>query len=261
MAPARRRRSLAASERRYDLSVPLAAEDVVPLCLAEVTFPAGHPLAGQDGEVFAFLVRHPRTPVLFETGSGRGNAELDDYYRVRHHSLEEALAAAGIGLSEVRAVVNSHLHFDHAGNNRLFPGVPIYVQSAEQDAARQPGYTVPEWVDFPDAEYAVIDGESRVASGVRVMPTKGHTAGHQSLVVETNGGTIVLAGQAIYSKAEFEFIRRTGGAPTEDPLPDPQAYLNSALSLIDMRPRRIYFSHDRAFWAIEEVGVVGEPGG
>lgn len=78
-----------------------------------------------------------------------------------------------------------------------------------------------------------------MASGVRCVPTKGHTPWHQSLVVETDAGTtlFVLVGQAIYSRAELELIRRTGGAPTEDPPPDPQAYLASALSLIEMRPR------------------------
>jgi hypothetical protein len=42
-----------------------------------------------------------------------------------------------------------------------FPGVPIYVQAPEYEPARQPDYSIPEWVDFEGAEYAVVDGDTR----------------------------------------------------------------------------------------------------
>ena len=226
----------------------LSLEDVAPLHLADVTFPAWHPLSGQQGEVYAFLVRHPGGPILFETGIGLGSDFVDRSYQVVRRPLEAELERVGHRLGEVRAVVNSHLHFDHCGNNRLFAGVPIYVQPAEREAAQQPRYTVPDWVDFEGAEYAVVDGDARVASGVRVLSTPGHTVGHQSLVIETDDGRVALAGQAIYSKAEFDLIRRTGAAPTDDPPPDPERYLASATRLMDLRPRRVLFSHDGAVW-------------
>ena len=59
---------------------------------------------------------------------------------------------------------------------------------------------------------------------------------------------VVLAGQAMYSKAEYEHIRTTGTNTEEDPPPDPAKYLASATRLIALRPRRVYFSHDRAVW-------------
>jgi len=230
----------------------LAVEDIIPLHLAEISFPEGHPLAGQEGELFAFLIGHPRGPILFETGIGRGSEDLDRYYNIRHRTIEDELARTGYRLGDIRAIVNSHLHFDHAGNNRLFPGIPIYVQASERRAAREPNYTVPEWIEFLGAEYAVIEGDTQVADGLRIVSTPGHTLGHQSLVVETTAGAVALAGQAIYSKTEFEFIRRTGQAPTEDPPLDPDAYLASAKRLIELHPRRIYFSHDRSVWAEKE---------
>ena len=226
--------------------VSLGLEDVIPLHLADVTFPEWHPLRGQTGEVFAFAVRHPSGLLLYETGIGSGNQFLDDVYGIVNRSIDAALDAHGQRIDDVRLIVNSHLHFDHCGNNARFPGVPIYAQAAERAAVRQPHYTVPEWVDFDGAEYVTIDGDAQVANGVRVMSTPGHSPGHQSLVIDTDDGAVALAGQAIYSKAEYEHIRVTGRPPDEDPPPDPAQYLASATRLIGLHPRRIYFSHDRA---------------
>ena len=54
------------------------------------------------------------------------------------------------------------------------------------------------------------------------MSTPGHSPGHQSLVIDTPSGAVALAGQAIYSKTEYEHIRMTGGPPEDDPPPDPE---------------------------------------
>jgi glyoxylase-like metal-dependent hydrolase (beta-lactamase superfamily II) len=226
----------------------LSSEDVIALHLADVTFPDRHPLHGQVGAVLAFALRHPSGLILYETGIGRGSRLIDDSYKVAHRSLEAELEANGHRLGDVRLVINSHLHFDHCGNNMLFAGVPIFVQATEYQAARQPNYTIPEWVDFEGAEYAVVDGDTLVARGVRIVSTPGHTPGHQSVVVDTKDGIVALAGQAIYSKAEYEHIQTTGTATDEDPPPDPAQYLESAMRLIQLRPRRVHFSHDRAVW-------------
>jgi glyoxylase-like metal-dependent hydrolase (beta-lactamase superfamily II) len=223
-------------------------EDLIPLHLATVTFPDPHPLSGQTGEVFAFALRHESGLLLYETGIGRGNEHLDSYYQVVHRPIEAELEAHGHRVDDVRLIVNSHLHFDHCGNNVRFPGVPIYVQASEYEAARRPNYTVPEWVDFEGADYAIVEGDTQVARGVRIMSTPGHTPGHQSLVIDTPEGIIALAGQAIYSKSEYEHIKTTGAAPEDDPPSDLAGYLASAARLIELEPRRVYFSHDRAAW-------------
>lgn len=57
--------------------------------------------------------------------------------------------------SDVVALVNSHLHFDHCGNNRELRGIPTWVQQAEIAAARQPHYTVRACFDFEGAALRV----------------------------------------------------------------------------------------------------------
>jgi glyoxylase-like metal-dependent hydrolase (beta-lactamase superfamily II) len=148
----------------------------------------------------------------------------------------------------VVAVVNSHLHFDHCGGNPLFPGVPIYVQPAEYEASRTPMYTVPDWVDFPGANYIHRAGDHEVVPGVRVLATPGHAPGHQSIAAETPRGTVILVGQAVYSPEEYEHIDKNGTLPPDKPGDDSEEYLRSARRLTAMRPSRVHFSHDRAVW-------------
>jgi N-acyl homoserine lactone hydrolase len=104
----------------------------------------------------------------------------------------------------VAIVVNTHLHFDHCGGNRLFPAVPIHVQRRElADARTQADYTIREWVDFPGATYVEHDGEAEILPGVRLVPAPGHTEGHQIVVVETDEGPVVLGGDVGYSFADI----------------------------------------------------------
>ncbi len=102
------------------------------------------------------------------------------------------------------AATNCHLHADHAGQNHRVPGIPIYVQSAERAAASRSGYTVTEWVDGPGLRYEPIDGDREVLPGITILASPGHTAGHQSLLVATRRGRVLLAGQAVYSRDEWE---------------------------------------------------------
>jgi glyoxylase-like metal-dependent hydrolase (beta-lactamase superfamily II) len=225
----------------------LHLDDVVPICVTEWTAPEDHPLSGEEGQVFAFVIRHPAGLILFETGFGRDSTTINQRFKAVHHSLEDELAKRGHATADVRAIANSHLHFDHCGNNALFPGVAIYVQASEYRAAHEPRYTVPGWVDFPNADYHQIDGDHEIADGVTILATRGHTVGHQSLLVETTSGPIVLAGQAIYCEAEYEYIRATGELLPEYLTPgDEENYLASAKRLINLASRRVLFSHDSA---------------
>ena len=60
-----------------------------------------------------------------------------------------------------------------------------------------------EWVDAPGLTYEPIDGDADVLPGIRILATPGHSPGHQSLVVDTRRGPVLLAGQAVYSREEW----------------------------------------------------------
>ena len=144
---------------------------MVPVHLADVTYPEFHPLAGEDGIVLAFAIRHPEGLVLVDTGIGEGDAWVDEHYRPRVRDIGEALRGAAVEPEDVRTIVHTHLHFDHCGQDHAFPGVPIVVQRAEREAADVAGHTVPGLVGFPGARYELVDGDSEIAPGVSVLAT------------------------------------------------------------------------------------------
>lgn len=210
----------------------LPLDAILRVLLADVSFPRWHPRAGESGPVYAFLIRHPDGAIMVDTGIGPAHASIDSAYRPNRRSLPDALVAAGVSTEDVRVVVNTHLHFDHCGWNHLFPGVPIVVQAAELEDAKSPDYTIAEWVDFQGAEYEpTAEGDAEVAEGVRVVPTPGHTRGHQSIVVETEVGRVIIAGQAAETASEF--------AASSD---------ESVVRLRAKQPVLVLFSHDDAIW-------------
>lgn len=212
---------------------------VTPLHVADVTYPPQHPRSGV-GPVFAFAVRAAEGVVLVDTGIGPPHALIDRVYAPQRVPLDDALAGIGVALQDIVAIVNTHLHFDHCGGNERFPNVPAYVQSDEYTAALEPGYTVAGWIAFEGARFQMVSGEADIASGVRVYSTPGHTPGHQSVLVESDEGAIVIAGQVVETAAEFR-----------DAIERPDLHAGSAENvrkLLDLAPRRVYFSHDEPYW-------------
>src|SRR5262249_20587768 len=96
--------------------------------------------------VLGYAVDLAEGALLFDTGLGTGDPDVDTHYRPVRRALDLALADAGAKGDEIRWVVNCHLHFDHCGGNPTFAGRPVFVQSAELSSARGPDYTLPELV-------------------------------------------------------------------------------------------------------------------
>ena len=195
-----------------------------------------------------YLVQHPDGLLLFDTGMG-SHPEVDAHYRPRRRALAAALAAAGVGVDQVRLVANCHLHFDHCGGNPELRGRPVFTQALELDAARHTeDYTLPELIDTPGIRYEELSGEAEVLPGVLLLPTPGHTAGHQSLVVRRRDGTVVVAGQSHDTASAYSadaLARRAHRDGHPQPLPGFPAWLER-LERLD--PARVVFAHDFAVW-------------
>jgi N-acyl homoserine lactone hydrolase len=190
-------------------------DDVQPIQYGDVL------VEGERWPGIIHVVEHPLGRLLVDTGMIDSTPELDAEWspRLRPESIPR----------DAVAVINTHLHFDHCGGNRLFPGTPIHVQRAERALAHDPEYTVPEWVEFAGATYVEHDGEAEIAPGVRVVPTPGHTPAHQSVLVETEDGLVVVGGDVAYTWAQFDEPANA-----------------SARKLEQLAPRRIWLAHEAA---------------
>jgi N-acyl homoserine lactone hydrolase len=228
----------------------MRTEDIVRLDLATFVRPAEETGTGSSRveAVHAYVARTPAGLLLFDTGFGAADDQTEARYRPKRTALQDALHEVGLTTNDIKAVVNCHLHLDHIGNNPIFRGVPIYCQRQELETARTTEYTVPELIDFPGARYDLLDGESEIVAGVHVIPTPGHVAGHQSLVIECDDGSLVLAGQAHDTASQWSAdalaaqARRLGHAP---PLPPSSAWMSRILAF---DPKRVIFAHDSAIW-------------
>jgi N-acyl homoserine lactone hydrolase len=217
--------------------------------------------------VLGYVVRTADGVLLFDTGMGIGDSELEAHYRPTRIGLDDALTSVGLQRNDVSMVVNCHLHFDHCGGNPLLSGVPIVTQRTELGEARTTtDYTLPELVEFDGARYVEVDGEAEIAPCCLLLPTPGHTAGHQALAVRCDDGTVVLAGQAHdtateYGRAQLDWRARSsdtyrppsdtdGGstdplAETLEPIPLPPPWLER---IEQLDPARILFAHDNSVW-------------
>jgi len=148
--------------------------------------------------------------VLVDTGMGERWSEKEiRMYRIdRSTTLVGGLRARGLGPEDIDVVVNTHLHFDHAGGNtraeggRVVPAFPrarYIVQRGEWDDATHPhersraSYRADDFLPVAEAgQLDLIDGEAEVAPGVRAVRVGGHTTHHQMVVVESGGETLVV---------------------------------------------------------------------
>ncbi len=155
------------------------------------------------------LIEAPEALVLVDTGIGNKEGEkFMDIYGVSNRGdpsrLEDGIRDAGFDPADVDIVLNTHLHFDHAGGDThrdeggqvvpSFPGARYVVQRGELGFARSRNERIRASYlphNFEPIEAAglwtPVDGVAEVTKGVRVLPTPGHTPFHQSVTVESDG--------------------------------------------------------------------------
>jgi N-acyl homoserine lactone hydrolase len=116
-----------------------------------------------------------------------------------------------------------------------------------------PRYTLPELVDAPGLQYERLDGETEILPGVLVVPTPGHTTGHQSLIVRRHDGTVVVAGQSHDTATAYGSDVLAWQAARDhhfQPLPPMPAWIDR---LQQLDPARVVFAHDNAVWTSAEL--------
>ncbi|HEY4734001.1 MAG TPA: MBL fold metallo-hydrolase [Gemmatimonadaceae bacterium] len=173
------------------------------------------------------LIEHPSGPILVDTGAGnKENEKFKDIYGIENQGrnqltmLEDALAEVGVRPSDIVLVINTHLHFDHAGGNtRLgssgsveisFPNATYIIKRGEYEYATHPNERTA--ASYFDRNYTPIEAagkvefvsrEKEVVKGIRVIPTPGHTPFHQSVLIESAGERAFFLGDLVPTHAHL----------------------------------------------------------
>ena len=182
------------------------------------------------------LIEHPDGLILVDTGVGdKDDARFRDIYGIENQGrsggtrLDDALAEAGFTADEIKLVVNTHLHFDHAGGNtRLagasgplldtgefgaelaFPNAIYVVQRGELEFARKlnertrANYLPRNFEPVSIANrWKLFNGDGDVVPGISVRLTPGHVPHHQSVVIRDGGETAVFLADVIPTAAHL----------------------------------------------------------
>lgn len=161
------------------------------------------------------LIKSPDDLILVDTGVGTKLKErFKDIYRVeREYGLIQALGKHGIKPENIDKVINTHLHFDHCGGNTIkkesevvptFPNAQYIIQKQEWHDATNPNertkasYLGENFLPLQENEQILlVDGDTDIIAGIKVIHTNGHTRGHQSVMIESNGEKAMYFGDFI----------------------------------------------------------------
>ena len=200
--------------------------------------------AFHDMPVHGFVIKHPRAgAILVDTGVGWPDDVVKEWKVVNRHAAD-ALAEHDLSPADVRIVINTHLHFDHCGQNAVFKHAPFYIQRPELERARRDEKLTAEWFDFAGARFELIDGDAEIADGVRVVATPGHTVGHQSVLVDTPDGDAVMIGDAAYSADIYADGKQADLPLWRGQYEDRSAWSESLRRIHDIHPHEVHFCHD-----------------
>jgi glyoxylase-like metal-dependent hydrolase (beta-lactamase superfamily II) len=241
----------------YDEGWPLAGAGVSTLSEPGPASPR------REVAVIAALIEHPKAgPILFDTGAAPDFRELwpppvQELFAIttyeREHHLDAAIEAAGFGLEDIRAIVMSHLHLDHAGGLELFRGtdVPVYVHGDELRNAfyaiatgEDFGAYLPHYVDHSFNWQALHGEHVELFDGLHLHRLAGHTPALMGMHIEdSDAGPVFLTSDQFHLRDNYE-----GPQPLGWLLRDHAAWWRSyrlVKTLQDRTGARLVFGHDR----------------
>jgi N-acyl homoserine lactone hydrolase len=167
------------------------------------------------------IIEHPRGLVVFDTGMaddvagdgcaaywGKGLCGAFTLKMKREEVIDKQLEKLGYSVDQVKYVIYSHMHLDHAGNMELFPKATHVLQKDELKAGWWPekfqraAFVLKDYDEARDYKFMELVGDFDLFGDgkVVVLDTKGHTQGHQSVLVRLpKTGTVILAADAVYT--------------------------------------------------------------
>jgi glyoxylase-like metal-dependent hydrolase (beta-lactamase superfamily II) len=178
------------------------------------------PGQAQQVPTFGFLITGGEAPVVVDTGFSHpeimGNLGMKGWYR-DGQGMEPQLERHGLKMEDVRYVLHTHLHIDHAGYDDQFPmdGTTVVINRRELEYSasglmgeQYPAPYIKHLIDRLHHEgpaLRLLDLEvveyEEIIPGVRCQAAGGHTEGSMNILVDTDEGTACICGDVIYDVA------------------------------------------------------------
>lgn len=114
------------------------------------------------------------------------------------------LALLGLTPADIDLHVCTHTHIDHIGGLAAFPGAPILVHAAERALPKPLYWSGHQPMDWPEADYMIVDRDVTLGPGLEVLEAPGHAPGQIALLVQLPSGWVLLTSDAISRPAEIE---------------------------------------------------------
>jgi N-acyl homoserine lactone hydrolase len=199
----------------------------------------------------SLLIESGKEKILVDTGIGdipnkpeyRDVRKTLTIKRKKGGGIKSELARRGLRPEQITAVINTHLHNAHSGNNNLFKDSKFYIAGDEfhfvdkliSEDPNQTAYIPENYEKVRDV--VQVKGSYNVTDEVTVMPTPGHTLGHQSVIVR-DGNTLIYSGDV--SPLKENVVKRIAMSSY-----DRQMNLESMKRLLGISGARWIFTHDR----------------
>lgn len=156
---------------------------------------------------FSFLIIDENNiPLLVDTGFDINHIPGSDSRGIKNeeHQLEYNLKKYGFTPKDIKTVIQTHLHWDHAANINLFTEAEIFVQKAEFEGLfnlmenEETSYAPFHWIDSL-TRFRLVDGDCEIKPGIKIIMSSGHTEGHQSVQINTADKTVLLIGDSPFT--------------------------------------------------------------
>jgi N-acyl homoserine lactone hydrolase len=210
------------------------------------------------------IIQHPRGLVVFDTGNnvavsdgqcasywGAGLCGAFNAVQSRDEVIDRQLQKLGFKTDDVKYVIYSHFHLDHAGNIKMFPNARHVVQNAELKNAWWPekfqraAFVMKDFDTTRNFDFLELSGDFDLFGDgtITILDTKGHTAGHQSVMLKLpKTGYVIMSGDAVYTAENVN-----GAVPGISWSADHSMRSIDRLKMLrDTRNAQLWYSHEGA---------------
>ncbi len=214
--------------------------------------------------VMSFLIESEDGWILYDTGSHpdamkgywpKNLQEIYPLYQKEEERLENQLALVGVKPEDIKKVVISHMHLDHAGGLHLFPHADIYVPKEDFEMAQVQVHKNPNPLTHGgyvkadcevEANYILVDKDTEIAKGVTLLSLPGHTPNLLGILLEADENTYILPQDCIYTEEIYGPPAKASGL-----LYDSLSYFKSIEKVRELQKKynaKVIFAHDYEFF-------------